>query len=154
MAALTTGRRTPFQANPTTFIEIPMAASTTLFKGGVVCKNSSGYAVPGAVSTTLKAIGILVDQNDGLPVESITNSGANGAVTVRVARGIALLNNGTTAITQADVGSLCYLTDDNTVASDNGGATRSACGRIIGLEPSTGPSGAGVWVDIGNVAAP
>lgn len=155
MAALTTGRRTPMQGNPVSALSLPVASGATIFKGSIVCVNSAGFATKGITATTLKAMGVLVDQNEGISTESVVNSGADGAISCRVVRGIFLFNNSATdAVDQNDIGSLCYIEDDNTVAETNGTSTRSAAGRVIALEPATGPSGAGVWVEIGNVATP
>ena len=47
----------------------------------------------------------------------------------------------TDAITLADVGSDCYIVDDQTVAKTNGSGTRSRAGRVFDVDSE------GVWVD-------
>ena len=47
------------------------------------------------------------------------------------------------AIAQADVGTDCYIVDDQTVAKTNGGNTRSRAGKVIDIDAD------GVWVSIG-----
>ena len=45
------------------------------------------------------------------------------------------------AITLADVGSDCYIVDDQTVAKTNGTNTRSVAGKVFDVDAD------GVWVD-------
>ena len=55
MAALTTTRDTPERGG---IDRAPgVAADAVIFAGSLVCLNASGFAVPGAVATTLTAIG-------------------------------------------------------------------------------------------------
>lgn len=53
----------------------PVAASTRIFAGSLMCLNAAGDAVPGSVSTTLKARGVAQEQVDNL-------SGAAGAARI------------------------------------------------------------------------
>lgn len=154
MAALTTGRRTPKRASSASeMLSADCAASQTFFKGGMVQLNAAGYAVPASSGTGKKMLGVLPDQNEGVPTESINSSATLGATKIRVERTTALLNNsGTNPVVQANLLGLVYAEDDNTVGSLATGF--SPAGRAIALEPATGPSGAGVWVELGNVAAP
>lgn len=85
----------------------PVAASTELFAGTLLCLNASGYAVDGADTAGLTFAGICqraVDNSDG----------AAGDETVEVwTRGAWLLTG--SGFTAADVGELVYLIDNNTV---------------------------------------
>lgn len=134
MAALTTDRNT-LKRDAVQF-EFPVAANTMLYAGGIGCVNSSGYAVPGSTSTTLKAIG---------RIDEVANNvgGAAGAIRVKLRRGCYGFANSTAGdlITLADVGASCYIVDDQTVAKTNGGATRSVAGVIRDVDAK------GVWVE-------
>jgi hypothetical protein len=115
---------------------IPVAASTRLYQGCLLCINASGYAVPGSTATTLKAIG----RNE----QDVDNSaGAAGAVSALATRGVFKWNNSTSTdlITIADVRSTCYIVDDNTVAKTNGSNTRSVAGTVVQVDSD------GVWVE-------
>lgn len=115
---------------------IPLAAATAIHQGGLVCANASGHAVPGSVSTTLKAA--------GRAEESVDNSaGAAAAVSVKVKRGVFLFkNSGADPLTAADLLADCYVVDDETVAKTNGTNTRSKAGKVLEVETN------GVWVEI------
>lgn len=139
MAALTAARNTVEKAHPAARMLEPtagIAASTTIYQGGIVCKNASGYCTPGAVSTTLSALGVAQETAVGTTA---------GAVTLKVKTGIFKFNNSTAgdAITIADLETSCYIVDDNTVAKTNGTSTRSAAGTVKQVDAD------GVWVAIG-----
>ena len=115
---------------------VPMATATTIEAGKMVCYNAAGYAVEGAVSTTLKAI--------GRAEESVTNSGANGAVQIRVRRGVfQWANSGTDAIDRTDLENDCFIEDDETVSSTDDTGARSKAGKVIDVDSG------GVWVQTG-----
>lgn len=117
--------------------EPPVAAATTIHQGGLTCVNASGYAVPGATATTLKAI--------GRAEESADNSGGSaGDIRVKVRAGVFRWKNSTStdAIALSDVGGTCYVVDDETVAKTDGTGTRSAAGKIFDVDAL------GVWVDM------
>jgi hypothetical protein len=135
MTALTQDRQTPLRA-AREFV-FPMAAATKIFGGSIVCLNSTGYATKGAVSTTLKAVGIA----DGAADNS---AGANGDVKVKAKRGTYKLGNSasTDLIALADVGNNAYIVDDQTVAKTNGSSTRSIAGVIRDVDAD-----GGVWIE-------
>jgi predicted RecA/RadA family phage recombinase len=88
--------------------EAPIAASTKIFKGSNVAYNTAGYAVKGADTASFAFAGVAM--------ETIDNSaGAAGDRNVRCWReGIFDMN--CASATQAWVGQLVYLVDDNLVA--------------------------------------
>lgn len=135
MAALVSDRQTPHRASRE-FV-FPVAATTKIYGGSLVCINSSGYATKGAVSTTLKCLGIADAQADN-------SAGAAGDIKVKVKRGTFKFANSTSTdqITLADVGASAYIVDDQTVAKTNGGSTRSIAGTIRDVEAD------GVWIEI------
>ncbi|GAB1388987.1 hypothetical protein MASR1M6_11680 [Rubrivivax sp.] len=134
MAALTADRLTPRRDGKR--VSLPVAASTRLFAGSLVCLNATGYATKGAISTTLKAVGVAVEAADN-------SGGANGAINVEVERGTWRFGNssGGDLIALADVGSVCYVVDDQTVAKTHNGNTRSVAGTVRDVDA------AGVWVE-------
>lgn len=134
MGTLTQDRATPQRASED--FGFPLAASTKLYAGSIACINSSGYLTKGAVSTTLKCVGIMKESADN-------SAGAAGAITGKVKRGCFQFANSasTDQITLADVGADCYIVDDQTVAKTNGSSARSVAGKIRDVD--TG----GVWVE-------
>lgn len=133
MAALTTERNTKQRLGETR-VE-PLAASVKVFAGSIVMRNAAGYLTKGATATG----GIAVGRAEA----TVDNSGgAAGAQVLEYRRGIFAYANsgGGDLIAQADVGNLCYLVDDQTVAKTDGGGTRSRAGIVDGIE------GGHIWV--------
>lgn len=117
-------------------LTLAMAASTRIFGGTIVCLNSSGLAVPGSTSTTLKAVGQAEATADN-------SAGAASALSVNVERdGWYRFANSAAGdqIALADVGADCFIVDDQTVAKTNGGNTRSVAGVIRDVDAQ------GVWI--------
>lgn len=112
----------------------PLAASVKVWKGGIVMRNSAGYLTKGA--TVTGAFGV------GRAEATVDNSaGAAGALSIDYRPGtFRFANFATDLITQADVGKLCYIVDDQTVAKTDGTGTRSRAGIVEGIESSS------VWV--------
>lgn len=134
MAALTQDRNT-LRRDAVQF-EFPVAANTVLYAGSIGCINSSGLAVPGAATATLKAIGRIEERADN-------TGGAAGAIRAKFRRGCYCFANSSAAdlIAVADIGATCYVVDDQTVAKTNGSDARPVAGIIRDVEPK------GVWVE-------
>lgn len=117
-------------------IEPPVGANARIFGGAIVAINATGYAVPGATSATLKGAGVAEHRADN-------TGGVDGAIRVRLSKTPHAFANSAAAdaITLADIGSDCYMVDDQTVAKTNGGGTRGRAGRIFDVDAD------GVWVD-------
>ena len=115
-------------------IAVPIAAAKKIFAGSLVAANATGYATPGAVAATLTYL--------GRSEETVDNTGADGALSVLVRRGKAFkfANSATDAVTQASMGKVCYIEDDQTVSATSATGARSAAGIVIGVEAG------GVWV--------
>lgn len=112
----------------------PVAAGAKIYQGAIVVLDA-GYAKPGATATGLIALGRAEETVDN-------TSGAAGAASVPVERGVFYLDNSATdAIAQADVGKSAYIVDDETVAKTNGTNTRSTAGIIRAVDTY------GVWVE-------
>lgn len=102
--------------------------------GALLMRNAAGYLTKGA--TAAGCIGV------GRAEEAQNNSaGANGAALVKYRPGIfRFANLPADLIDQADVGKLCYIVDDQTVAATDGTGTRSPAGFVDALEDGS------VWV--------
>ena len=154
MTQLATARLTPLQLAPSfqNRNSLPMGTGAILYLGALVCENATGFLVRGAVSTTLKAVGILAPQPGQVPSNQITNSGADGAKSAEIYyQPVAKLNNDANdPVTAADKETACYILDDNTVSRTSGG-TKSPAGKVVQVDDATSPTGAGVWVAIGQL---
>lgn len=135
MTALTQDRNTP-RRDGVQFND-PVAASTRIFAGSLVCLNAAGNAVPGSTSTTLTARGVAQEHVDN-------RDGAAGARRIETRRGTFPFANSadTDEITRADIGAVAYIVDDQTVAKTHATNTRSEAGVIADVDD------AGVWVTI------
>lgn len=117
-------------------VEPPVAANARIYGGSLVAVNAGGFAVPGATAVGLKGAGVAEQRADN-------RDGADGAIRVRLSRLPHQFGNSAAAdaITLADLGSDCFIVDDQTVAKTNGGGTRSRAGRVFDVDAD------GVWVD-------
>lgn len=136
MANLTAPRDTHEIASGATSIVLPVKATTTIYQGSIVAIGADGYAIPGKKAASLKAV--------GRAEETVENSGGDGAVTVRVTRGVFVFDNSSTAANKvgiADVLGLCYMEDDHTVTKAATGA--SVAGLVVRVDDE------GVAVEMG-----
>lgn len=131
MAALTGPRNTREMALGA--LPFPVAANTTVYAGGIGVLEG-GYLVPGKAGTGLVTVG---------RIERTATAVAAGDERVAVKPGVYPWGNSASAdlIEQDDVGKLCYVVDDQTVALTSASNTRSVAGRIVAVDD------AGVWVD-------
>lgn len=132
--ALAADRNTPRRAGDG--LNKGLAASTKIYAGSIVCRNASGYAVPGSTATTLKALGVATAQVDN-------SAGSAGDKSVQIAKGVYRFGNSTSGdlITIADIGNDCYIVDDQTVAKTDGISSRSVAGKVFDVDSD------GVWVE-------
>ncbi len=142
MAALTAARNTKAyqgEAPLPVKLGLPLAAGAKVFKGGMAMLDA-GWLKAAATAVGKQVIG-RVNPKDGAMVVDNT-AGGNGALTTDVEQGVFQWGNSAAgdAIAQANVGSLCYCVDDQTVALTSGGATRSIAGTIVAVDAK------GVWV--------
>ena len=138
MTALSSPRSTPsLETGKNVFRTFPVAANAIIYPGAQVALNATGYLVPVTALTTLTVIGIAVPKRQQMTrlLGYIDATGlADGAMECEVQSCIALMVNGSTSITKADVGKDCYAVDDQTVAKTNGGATRSRAGKVVAVD--------------------
>ena len=86
----------------------PVADNVHIYRGALVCVNTSGYALPGADTAGYKFVGVAWDECDN----TLTGHAAGGK-NVLVDNGRFLMT--ATSITQAMVGSRMYVVDDATI---------------------------------------
>lgn len=132
--ALSNDRNTPYK--DTEVLAVQVAGGIKIFAGALVAANAAGFAVPGAVATTLTYLGRAEERVDNA-------AGVDGAAVVRVRRNKAFkwANGVADPISQADLGKPCYILDDQTVVKTSGANTRSAAGKVMGVDVD------GVWVE-------
>ncbi|NCM96145.1 MAG: hypothetical protein GW948_02175 [Rhodobacterales bacterium] len=133
MAALTEGRLTPRREGD--YIEAGVAASTRIFPGALVMRNAAGFLLRGATATGSVGVGV-ADR------EANNTAGSAGDITARVQIGTFLMGNSAAgdAIAIADIGNVCFIVDDQTVAKTDGTGTRSPAGIVADV------TSLGVWV--------
>src|SRR5687768_2204718 len=129
MAALTSARVSTTRLGDASVIDIlklPVKANTKIYAGSLVVIDA-GYAAPGRTATGLIAVGCAQKTVDN-------TGGAAGALVIEVRRGtFKWLNSaGGELIAQAEVGTMAYIVDDQTVAKVATG--RSAAGRILQVD--------------------
>src|SRR3569832_502364 len=136
MTALTKDRNTHAREGDLFFFGV--AVCFLFFVGVIVMLNASGYATKGAAANGQ----ICVGRAEALADNS---SGSNADITVDVRSGEFKFANSASsdAITIAEIGDTCYIVDDHTVAKTVGTGTRSAAGKIVGVDSD------GVWVRMG-----
>lgn len=109
-------------------LSFPQKAATTIYQNALVVLNA-GYAAPGSTATGLIAVGVATKQSDN-------SDGSDGDVSAEVESGVFPFKNSasTDAIAQAQVGSDCYIVDDQTVAKTDGSSTRSKAGKVVAVD--------------------
>lgn len=134
MTALAAERNTPSRDGD--LLALPVAAAKTLYLGAFAAIDANGRLTPGATATTLKGLGRVEATADN-------SLGAAGAITGTVRLGVFRWANSADAdaIAAADIGKVCYIVDDQTVAKTTGSATRSPAGIVVDVDAL------GVWVD-------
>lgn len=119
-----------------------MAASQTIYKGGMVCLNASRLAVPAADTAGLSDV-------VGIAAATIV-SAASGSFYVTVDEGLHLIDVGAT-VTQIDIGQNAAVTDDQTAADGPGSTNKVRIGRLQEYLDETQDK---AWIDVGNPAPP
>ncbi|MGZ8221769.1 MAG: hypothetical protein ACXWT0_08995 [Methylobacter sp.] len=118
----------------------PLAA-VKVYAGSIGVINASGHLTKGATATGLKCVGRIKAQIDN-------SAGVAAAVNGEVENGIFCWKNSADAdaITLTEVGTVCYIVDDETVAKTSGTGARSPAGIIEDVDSG------GVWVRMGQDA--
>lgn len=90
-------------------IAYPVKANAKIWKGALVCVDSTGYLVPAADAAGLRFVGVAF--------ESVDNTGGgNGDKRCRVVKRGSFVYNRVGSYTQADVGATVRVASDNEVA--------------------------------------
>ncbi len=121
MTAATKDRATPYQEGIN--ISFPVYTNVEIFAGTMVCVGAAhGYAIPGADASGNIFVGVAM--------ESVDNTGgASGAKWITVRRQ-GVFEFPATSITQAMVGDLMYVVDDQTFDETSPG-NNVLCGRLV-----------------------
>ena len=137
MTALAVDRNTP--ERPGELFQGPCVASDIIYKGSLVCRDSSGNIAPVTATTGLIGVGRSESHVDN-------SAGAAGDLNVDYRSGVFRWGNGDT-ITKTSIGDTAYGFDDQTVKKTSTGL--SPVGIIVDVDAD------GVWVDTnpGNVLA-
>ncbi|MDX8354351.1 hypothetical protein [Cognatiyoonia sp. IB215182] len=133
MAPLTKGRNTPQRLGD--IQSGPVPAGAVIFQGALLVRTPSGYVQPGVPAVGLVGV--------GRAEEAVDNTGGEfGDLTVRYRPGVFRYANsaGDDAVVLRDIGTLCFVVDDQTVAATNGAGARSPAGVIADVDAQ------GVWV--------
>jgi hypothetical protein len=136
MGALTADRNTPEREG--VLLNKGVAAAVKCRAGGIAVLDASGNIKPAVTATGLLCVGRFEETVDN-------TAGDAGDVTATAKRGVFRYANSADAdaITVAEIGDVCYLVDDQTVAKTSGSATRSVAGLIEDVDSD------GVWVRMG-----
>lgn len=137
MTALTADEPRQMKITNQRLHRLPVAASTTMYKGGLVCIDADGYAIPAADTAGLSpVVGVATEGRDN-------SSGADGDLNVEIASNVDILI-AATGVTQTMVGQdMMYVEDDNLVDDAAGVTNLIAVGVIVEFISTTS-----VWVHI------
>ncbi|MFD1342887.1 hypothetical protein [Litorisediminicola beolgyonensis] len=133
MAPLTQDRNTPRSEGDNR--QGAAAAGAMIYAGAIVMRNATGFLVEGQTATGLVGVGCAQERVDN-------SGGADGDQTVDYLPGVFRYANSAAAdeIVAADIGSACFVVDDQTVAKTDGTGTRSRAGIVDAVDAN------GVWV--------
>ncbi len=131
MVALSQDRNTPELVGDRR--EGTLGLNQAVFAGSILMRNATGDLIKGA--TALACIG------SGRADVRLASTTA-GVTAIQYKAGMHRFANSAAGdlITKADIGTACYIVDDQTVAKTNGAATRSPAGLVEGVDAN------GVWV--------
>lgn len=133
MTAATTDRNTKYRDGDS--FSFPIAAATAI-PAGVIVGLLGGFLVNGAADTDITIVGMST-----YPVDN--TDGDDGASLVPVTKkGLRRFFNSSAgdAITTQDIGSVCYVVDNQTVAKTSSSDTRPVAGTIQDVDAD------GVWI--------
>ena len=124
-----------------TLIPVPLAALALVLQGTFAVVDANGYAVASA------DVGGADQTCVGIWDNSTENLGVNGDVVACARRKQQFLvrNSATDPVTQADLGAVVYIEDNQTIAKTDGAGSRSLAGRFMGFDTQYTGS---VWVEI------
>lgn len=132
MVALTDNRSTPELA-PANVRSGLLGAAQAIFAGSILMRNAAGHIIKGATATGSFGVG---------RAESPGTSTTLGVTPQPFREGVFRFANSAAGdlIAAANIGAVCYIVDDQTVALTSATATRSPAGIIYDVDAL------GVWV--------
>ena len=134
MTILSSDRNTEYSLGD--LLSVPVAASTRIFAGSLVCVNAGGFGVPAADTAGLLFAGVATAQADN-------RTGGNGDLSVVVRRRGRFRFTSASALSQAALGARVCAVDDQTVASADHTSHDVAVGVVDKVE-----SADTAWVSI------
>jgi len=140
--ALTEARNTPSRAGSA--IVVGVYTNTRIFAGSMVAINSSGYAVSASDAASQSVIGAAYETVDNRT--NADGAGDSGTMTIQVIRGVFRWVNGD-SFTDANIGDLAFVEDDQTVQKAASASNDSIAGVIIDVDDD------GVWVDTSTIGS-
>jgi hypothetical protein len=115
----------------------PVADSAVLYRGALLALNATGYLVPASTTAGLRVVGMATRKTDN-------SDGGDGDLAAQWETGVfCFKNDATYPISQADVGRVCWVKDDETVQDERGGSSVVA-GIVMAYESSSK-----IWVLVG-----
>jgi len=128
-------------------LNAPVKALAQIYRGGLAAL-LAGVAIAARAATTRAELDTM--RVAGLATDSALGGAADGDVRADFERGVFHFANSSAgdALTLADVGNLCFVADDQTVAKTIGGGARPSAGRVVDVDD------AGVWVDTKQAVGP
>lgn len=100
----------------------PVDGGSTIYKGALVAVNAAGYLIPASDLANAKVVGVADEAVDN-------SAGADGALDCRVVSG-RTFKFAASSITQAMVGEMMYVVDDQTF-DDGVGTNGIKAGRLV-----------------------
>lgn len=127
-------------------ISLPVKAASQIWQGGIVAI-LGGVAIAGRAAATYAELATL--RVIGIATVDVLGGAADGDERITANQLVARLANSAAgdAITASDIGNVCFLVDDQTVAKTIGTGLRPIAGRIVDVDAN------GVWVSVGELTA-
>lgn len=128
MPAATTDRNTRRRGSDVR--TLPVAANTMIPAGIIAAVNAAGHMVNAGEASAVRVVGYTQSRSDN-------TDGVAGTLMHPAWRGVAgpfHTGSGADQVGAADVGALCYVIDNQTVARVDGGTGRLAAGRVWAVE--------------------
>ena len=134
MTATTVDRNTSYKDG--FLLALPLAAGALVLAGTMAVANADGFVEMATLADDLTYLGRFEEAVDN-------SAGDDGDKTAQVRRKKVFCweNHGADLVTQASLGQLCYIVDNQTVAATDGTGTRSAAGIVLAIDSD------GVWVE-------
>lgn len=119
--------------------------ASKIFEGATVCALSTGMAVRGGTSGSGHALGVAEFTVDN-------SGGSDGDLSINLLQGRFWRDNSATTdeITAADIGKVCFVVDDQTVAKTSNNGARGIAGVVLAVDADEGVE---VFISAANNAA-